>query len=73
MTYFFGKAQTNMLKSYCVKAHADEKLHQHVTVRKNIYYIFRACARSDLLPSFHKIKPFSKLRYVLGARLANSL
>jgi len=38
-----------------------------------IYYIFIACARSDLLPSFHKIKLFSKLRYVLGARPADLL
>jgi len=38
-----------------------------------IYYIFIACARSDLLPSSYKIKSFSKLRYVLGARLVNLL
>jgi len=49
------------------------KITSHVTMRKNvynIYYIFRACARSDLLPTFHKVKSFSKLRYVSGARSA---
>jgi len=36
------------MKSYYVKAHADEKLHQRVTVRNmsTIYHIFKACIRN---------------------------
>jgi len=33
------KAQTDILKSYCVKTYANEKLHEGVTIRDNIYNI----------------------------------
>jgi len=53
------------LKSYYVRAHADEKLYQRMTIRNMsaIYHIFKACARNDPLPSSHKIELFPKLRY----------
>jgi len=57
--------------SNCVRAHADEDLHQHMAVRTMvlIYHSFiSAYARSDPSPSSHKILPFSRLCNAPGAR-----
>jgi len=47
----------------------------NVTVRSmsKIYHIFKACARNDPFPSFHKIELFPKLCYVLDARSVDLL
>jgi len=59
---------------YYVRAHADKKLHQRVTVRNmfTIYYISKA--RNDPLPfPSYRIELFPNLRYVLGARSVDLL